>query len=154
MKSLYELKSMLCDELDKLAGQGELSAGSLETLHKLTDTIKNIDKIEMLEDEGYSESGGMSRGAYGRGGSYGGGSGYDGGGSYARGGYARAGGHRSSYESGDSYANRGKHYVRAHYSRDDGRRYMLDQLEEMMQSAGGEKEREAIRRCISQLENA
>lgn len=45
---------MLCYELDDIAEKGELSAGSLETLHKLTDTIKNIDKIEMLEENGYS----------------------------------------------------------------------------------------------------
>ena len=67
MKSLYELKEMLCYELDEIVKKGELSAGSLETVHKLTDTIKNIDKIEMLEEEGgYSEEGS-----------------YEGGGSYA-----------------------------------------------------------------------
>ena len=55
MKSLYELEEMLCDELDEIVGKGELSAGSLDVVHKLTDTIKNIDKIEMLEDDGYSE---------------------------------------------------------------------------------------------------
>ena len=31
---------------------------------------------------------------------------------------------------------------------------MISQLEDLMESAGTEKEREAIRRCMSQLENA
>lgn len=148
MKSLYELKEMLCEELDKIAEKGELSAGSLETIHKLTDTIKNIDKIEMFEDGGYSEDGGWSM----RGGSYAGGGGRRGrGGSNAGGG---RGGRGGSYDGGDSYANRGQHYVRGHYSRDDGREYMMEQLESMMREAGSEKEREALRRCMTQLENA
>ena len=145
MKSLHELKDMLCEELEKIAEKGELSAGTLETVHKLTDTIKNIDKIEMLEDDGYSEDGGWeARGSYGRGGSYERGGSRMGGRSYDGG----------SYNNGGSYANRGKHYVRGHYSRDDGRQYMMEQLEEMMHSAGNEKERSAIRRCMEQLEKA
>ena len=52
MKSMYELRDMLCKELDELARKGELGAGDLEIAHKLTATIKNIDKIEMMEDGG------------------------------------------------------------------------------------------------------
>lgn len=141
MKALEDLREMLCDELDEIAKKQEMSAGDLEAVHKLTDTIKNIDKIGMLEDGGYSQAGDWEmegRGNYGR---------------------------------GSSYANRGKHYVRGHYSRNDGRmgnrgygrdgdysragakENMIDHLESMMQDAGNEREREAIRRCISQLEN-
>ena len=91
MKALNELKDKLHDELDEISRKPELGAGDLEIIHKLTDTIKNIDKICMLEDgEGYSEA--VDGGDYGR---------------------------------GSSYANRGKHYVRGHYSRDNtpGRRH-------------------------------
>lgn len=56
-KAMYDLRNMLCDELDELARKGELGAGDLEIAHKLTDTIKNIDKIEMMESEGYSGTG-------------------------------------------------------------------------------------------------
>ena len=50
MKELYEY-----EEKAKKINGGKLSAGDLETIHKLTDTVKNIDKIEMLEeDDGYS----------------------------------------------------------------------------------------------------
>ena len=52
MNALYDLKEMLCKELEEIAGKGEMSAGDLETTHKLTDTIKNIDKILMLEEDG------------------------------------------------------------------------------------------------------
>lgn len=123
MEHLLKLKELLDRELKEISRQGELSAGSLETIHKLTDTIKNIDKICMLEEEGgYSQEGGSSReGGYsGRGrrsyNSQDGGSSYEGG---------------SSYGGGYSQARRGKHYVRAHYSYDDGKEEMLKDLEEM-----------------------
>lgn len=53
-KAMYDLRNMLCDELDELARKGELGAGDLDIVHKLTDTIKNIDKIEAMEEDGYS----------------------------------------------------------------------------------------------------
>lgn len=68
MKKMHDLKQMLCRELDDISSKGELSAGDLETVHKLTDTIKNIDKILALE-EGYSQ-GWESDGMYSRGNSY------------------------------------------------------------------------------------
>lgn len=40
MKVMYDLKDMLCAELDEIGKKGEMSAGDLETVHKLTDTIK------------------------------------------------------------------------------------------------------------------
>ncbi len=129
MEYMYELKEKLCRELDEIARKPEMSAGDLETVHKLTDTIKNIDKIDMLEDGDYSQSGDWEG--------------------------------RSSYNRGSSYANRGKHYVRGHYSR-DGRMYsradakdrMMEQMEEMMGSASNDRERDIIRRCMDQLEKA
>ena len=40
------------------------------------------------------------------------------------------------------------------YSRADAKERMMEHLDEMMQEASSEKEREAIRRCMTQLENA
>ena len=136
MEYMHELKEKLCDELEEIARKPEMGAGDLEIIHKLTDTIKNIDKIDMLEDDGYSQAGYRDRG--------------------------------SSYNRGSSYANRGKHYVRGHYSRDgysmegrgnrggysrhDAKEAMMEQMEMLMEQAGSEREREAIRRCMSQLE--
>lgn len=138
---MHKLKEMLYAELEEYAERGELSASALETLHKITDTIKNIDKIEMLEDEGgYSQDGeGYERGgSYARGGR--------GGRHYVRGHYSRDGG---SYD-GRSYAR--ESYNRGGYSRHDGKHHMMDRMEELMQSAGNDREREAIRRCMDQLE--
>lgn len=137
MKALYELKDKLQDELDEIARKPEMSAGDLETVHKLTDTIKNIDKICALEEDGgYSEAGDWEG--------------------------------RGSYNRGSSYANRGKHYVRGHYSRDgysnrgdysrdggysrhDAKEAMIEQARKMMENATTDREREAIRRFMSEL---
>ncbi len=54
MKSMYDLRDMLCKELEEITRKGELGAGDLDIVHKLTDTIKNIDKIEAMEEDGYS----------------------------------------------------------------------------------------------------
>ena len=52
MHELYELKDMLCKELEEIGGKGELTAGSLETVDTLAHALKNIDKIiESKEDE-------------------------------------------------------------------------------------------------------
>lgn len=130
MESFEKIREKLCEELDELAHK-ELGVGDLEILHKLTDTLKNIDKIEMLEgEEGYSQRG-----------------------------YSRNGGNsqRGSYSRGNSYANRGEHYVRGHYSRNGGnggysRSGMMEHLERLMDEARTEKEREAIRRCMEQID--
>lgn len=54
MHKLYELKDMLMDELEKCTDKGELSAGSLDIVDKLTHSIKSIDTILAMEDAGYS----------------------------------------------------------------------------------------------------
>lgn len=123
MKTMYELKDMLCEELDEIGKKGEMSAGDLETIHKLTDTIKNIDKIAMLEDGGYSRDA-----------------------DYPRDGDWSAN-MRGNYGRGNSYARRGSHYVRGHYSRDDGREAIVQRMEEMLRDAEG-RDRETIQRCI------
>ena len=153
MAELYDYEEKL-----KKAGDGKLSAGDLETLHKLTDTVKNIDKIEMLEgDEGYSEATDFMGEGRMYGTSY-----NDGGSSYARGRgrnarrdsmgrYSREGG---SYRGGSSYATDGRGNRNANYSRGDAKEHMLDKLEEMMEDASSEKDREAIRQCMQKIENA
>lgn len=131
-KAMYELRNMLCDELDELARKGELGAGDLEIAHKLTDTIKNIDKIEMLEDDGYSRDEDYSR-------------------RYSRGGDWQAD-MRGTYDRDMSNARRGTHYVRGHYSRDSGIDNMKRQLQEMLDNADDESIRRAIQRCMDTIE--
>lgn len=104
-RTMDELKDMLCKELDEIAMKGKIGAGELQTVHMLTDTIKNIDKIGML-DEGYSGDGEWNaRGSYGRG-------------------YSRT---------GDGYSGR-MHYARGHYSRDDGMDMISERIGEMIDS--------------------
>lgn len=57
MKAMCDLRDMLCKELDEIAHKGELGAGDLDIAHKLVSTIKNIDKIDLMENEGYSRDG-------------------------------------------------------------------------------------------------
>ena len=140
MEYMYELKDKLCKELDEIARKPEMGAGDLEIIHKLTDTIKNLDKIEMLEDGGYSQAGDWEadmRGTYGRGSSYRGRK-RDSMGRYSRDGRTMRGGYRD----GRMYSNA------------DAKDDMMAQMEDLMSKAGSEREREAIRRCMSQLENA
>ena len=127
-KVLYDLKDMLCAELDEIGKKSEMSAGDLETVHKLTDTVKNIDKIVMLEDDGYSRDEDYSR---------------DGDWSANM---------RGNYGRGSSYARRGSHYVRGHYSRDDTRDSMMRKLEDMLRNVDG-YDRETIQHCIDELKN-
>lgn len=124
MRALYDLKDKLCAELDEIAAKPNMSTGDLETVHKLTDTIKNIDKIMKLEDEsGYSRAGGWeTRGTYGYP--------YD--------------------ERGSSYMRRGEHYVRGHYSRDDARQHMITELQDMLRTADGQY-REVIQRALDEI---
>lgn len=133
MKALFELKDMLCEELEEIAKKGELSSGELETVHKLTDTIKNIDKIMYLEDnDGYSRGGNwVALGDYGRGNSY----------------PPQRRDMRGRY-------TRGMHNYSDPYSRDGAKHEMMEQLEDMLDDAGSEKTREAIRRCMETIKNS
>lgn len=124
---MHELKEKLCEELEEIARKPEMSAGDLEAAHKLTDTIKNIDKIVMLEeDNGYSRAGDWEadmRGTYARGSSYRG----------------------RKRDSMGRYSRDGR-YSR-HASPD-----MMDKLQTMMDNASTERERDAIRRLMNEME--
>lgn len=57
MHKLYELKDMLCEELEEYGEKGKLDVGSLDVVDKLAHAIKNIDKIiKCEEDGGYSNT--------------------------------------------------------------------------------------------------
>ena len=133
MEYMHELKEKLCDELDEIARKGELGAGDLEIIHKLTDTIKNLDKIDMLEDGGgYSQAGDweIEGRAYNRGNSYA----------------------RRKRDSMGRYSRDGRMMPNRIYSRDGGKDRMIEHLDAMMDEASTDKEREAIRRFMAQIE--
>lgn len=162
---MHKIKEMLMNELyeyeekAKKMPNGKISTQELEKIHKLTDTVKNIDKIEMLEDgEGYSEDGHyMGEGriygtsyARGRGrnarrdsmGRYSRDDGYSenyGGSSYARGGQGNMGGNRGGSSYGMSY---------------DGAKEMLtEKAEEMLEMTHDPKERRVIEKLMRELED-
>ena len=160
MHYMHDLKDLLCAELEDYAENGKksgkMSMGDLDSIHKLTDTVKNILKIDMLEEEsGYSEDGAyMGEGRiYGT--SYDDGMRRGGGYSYARGRgrYAK----RDSmgrYSRDDGYMRRDGRGMRDGYSRDEGKAYMMEQLEGMMEDAEKPAEKEALRRCMEALKRA
>ena len=180
---MYEdLKDTLKQELKALTKKGEISRESLDSIYKLSETLKAIETIMAMEqsEEGYSSERGYSRympmGSYAMNSydhsmnsnaSYNQGS-YDGNsnrGSY-NGSSNRGGSYNSSYE-GNS--NRGSYdgrsgrdgdgdgrYAEASnrgYSRHSSKEKMLKKLDMMMDEASTEKEREAIMRCMEQLES-
>lgn len=127
MGKMMEIRDMLCDELDKIAERGEISASSLDMVDKLTHSIKSIDTIMAMN--GYSNDYRYMEGdrSYGRGGN-----------SYARNG---------EYRRRDSMGR----YSRGHYSFDDHKEHIIGQLEEMMTDAdAGTKA--AIKKAIHSLE--
>ena len=124
MHELHELKEMLCDELEEYGKKGELTAGSLDVIDKLTHTIKNLDKIiEKHEENEYSgRYYPMYEGSY-------------------------------NYRGG-SYAPRrdamGRYSRERGYSRDTE---MIKELHELMADAPDEKTRMEFQKFISKIES-
>lgn len=150
MEHYKKIKEMLDEELRKVAHEGQLTAGTLETIDKLSHALKSVTTIMAMEEGGYS-SDYMDEGASWN---------YSGRNSYARGRGSNARrdsmGRYSSRGNGSSYARGSQDGTRSNYnrgySRDDSKEEMIESLEEMMQYASTEKERQAIRKCINQLE--
>lgn len=129
---MRELREMLRREVDKIKHKGSMSAGDLEVVYKLVDTIKDSYEIEEYEAEEHSHAGGMMGGGRGmnRGGGY-----NDGGNSYRR-------------QRRDS---RGRYSREGGYSYDDGMEEVWEILE-MMETGLPDEQREAIRRFRREMQ--
>ena len=166
-----ELKENIKQELRALSKE-EMTRESLDAIYKLSESLKAVQTIEAMEEQGYSknnynhgnsnarssyendssyERGGSYEGSYNRG-SYDGGS-YDNspergnsrdGGSYARRGRDGDGDGRYNENSNGNYRG---------YSRHTSKEHMIQKLEMMMQEASTDKERDAIMRCMEQLDS-
>ena len=125
MDFYYDLKKMLCKELEEVSRQKELSAGDLEVVDKLTHSIKSLVTIMAMEEGGYSYNDGYSgarrRDTMGR--------------------YADSGRY---YD--DGYSGR-------RYSRDEGKTYMIRQFEKLMGDATTQEEHEVLQSAINRLKN-
>lgn len=154
MHTYYELKDMLKKELDQIVKKGELSAGSLETIDKLLNSIKNACKITMYEEykeDGYSYADSdmdMSNYSYARG--RGSNARRDSMGRYSsEGGYSREGVYSNARGGRDGRGG----YSRRGYSYDDGdKQEKVEMLREMMQEAGSEEERRTLQKLIRRME--
>lgn len=149
MHTYYDVKEMLKKELDDIVKKGELSAGSLETIDKLLNSIKNSCKIIMYEEyaeDGYSYADGdadMSNYVYARGNGRGRGSQAN-----------RDSMGRYSSESGYSNARgRGRYSRRSGYSYEDGDKdEKIEMLREMMQEVNSEDERRTLQKIMRKME--
>ena len=141
MEYMHKIKKMLCKELEEYGDKKSLSSADVEMIHKLTDTVKNLDKIEILEgDDGYSETYPY----------------YMGGSSYARGRgrYAKRDSMgRYSSDMGSSYDDYSEAIMDRRYSRDDAKDHMINKLGEMMSSAD-EEQREILKDAMRKIERA
>lgn len=151
MEYIEKIKKMLCKELDEYAMKSKLTGGDLDMIWKLTDTVKNLDKISMLEEsEGYSEARGGMR--------YMGGSSYDDDMMYSerrgRGRNAKRDSMgRYSSDMGSSYDDYSEARMGRRYSRDDAKGHMMNKLGEMMSSAD-EEQREILKDAMRKIERA
>lgn len=125
VKMMDKLKDKLCEELEQISRKPGMSGNDLDQIHKLTDTIKNLDKIEMIQGEGgHSQRGGMwnAEGSYARNNSYG-------------------------YDDDMSMSRR-------RYSRDDGRQYLMDEMSRMANDESISYDtRNSLRRAMDSLRN-
>lgn len=122
MHELYELRDMLCKELKEYGKKGDLSAGTLDIVDKLSHAIKNLDKIIEVDEEGYS-------GAY-----YGGGSYEDR--NYRGRSYARRRDSMGRYSS-EGYSRKGE---------------IVDRLRDLMSDAPDDRTRQEIHNLVSKME--
>lgn len=136
MAKMEELREMLCEELDKITKKGELSAGSLDVVDKLTHSIKSIDTIIAMEDAGYSSDDYSMRGN-----------------SYARGRGSNARRDSIGRYSSDNYSMRGGRSGERgrNYSYDDEMNNLREQLEDMERMAKDEESKRMIRQWKMQL---
>ena len=155
MEYIDKIKKMLCKELDEYAMKNKLTMNDLQPVHLMTDIIKNLDKIEMLEEEsgGYSEARGGMRGR-----SYMHGSSYDDDMMYSerrgRGRYAKRDSMgRYSSDMGSSYDDYSEERMDRRYSRDDAKDHLMSALGEAMEDADP-KEREILKDAMRKIERA
>lgn len=161
---MHKIKEIFMDELSEWEKKAEqmngapLSNTDLERIHKLTDAVKNIDKIEALEeDSGYSAASdwmsdskiyGMSyanengQGGYSSRRGRGPNAKRDSMGRYARRGNSSYGNNGSSYRG--NYSN--------NYSYGDATEHLMNKAEEMLEVADSPEQKKAIESFMGKIE--
>ena len=139
----YErLKKILCteidDTIDAIMKDGKMSIGDLDIIDKLTHSLKSVITTKAMEENEYSYNSGYSgsrrRSSMGR---------------YGDEGYSNR--YYDEGYSGRRYYDDG--YSGRRYSRDDGKSYMIQQFEKLMDSTSTQEEREVLQSAINRLRN-
>ncbi len=135
MKKMEELREMLCEELEEITKKGSIDERTLDSVDKLTHSIKSIDAITAMEESG----------KYGR--------------RYDRGYGDRYSRHDGEY--GDSYGEddysargRGRNARRDSRGRYASGEAWMDHLSDMEDSAPDERTRREIQKFRARLENS
>lgn len=135
-KEMYEAKEQLCKLLGEVTRTGEIKLGDLEAINYLTNSIKNLMKINEMEEGGYS---------YGMGD-------WNANGNYSNRGYSNNMGYSNNgYSTNGTYddTNSRMHYVRGHYSRGD---MLTERIEDMMNDSRlNNDEKSTLRRAMDIL---
>jgi len=156
MHMLYDLKDMLCDELEMITQRGDISTGSLDIIDKLTHSIKSIDTILAMEEAGYSYEDGGNSGNYSRGYSNRGYSNARGRGSNAKrdsmGRYSSRYGGGASYESSGRMSRESSGRGRRGYSYDDAKNELMEHLRDLDMNTQDEATKQMIQKFMRQAE--
>ena len=132
MHKMEELKRMLEKELDKFADKGELSAGSLDVVDKLTHALKSISTIIAMKE--YSEDDYSTRGGR----------------SYAS--PSRGRGSNARRDSMGRYSSRYDYDSDRMYSRNDAKHELLEHLYDLESMAKDSETKHMIKKFIKQAE--
>lgn len=139
---MHKLRENAEKELKMIEEKG-LSSSNLDNAYKLVEIMKGVDKIEMMQDGGYSQEG-YSRDMedYGR----------------DRGGYSRNGDYPNGYDNGNSYLRgrnqrNGQYMHRPNYSRLSGDEDDMDRYREMKRQYSSARDGESKGKMLDALED-
>lgn len=145
---MHKLRENAEKELKAIEEKG-LTSSNLDNAYKLVEIMKGVDKIEIMEQGGYSQEG-YSRDMedYSR----------EGGNSRERGGYSREGGYSNDYDNGNSYrrgrsATTGRYVHRPNYSRLSGDEDSMDRYREMKRQYSSARDGESKGKMLDALED-
>ena len=138
MKEFDRIKDLVYDEIEQISHRNQLDKDSVCVIGELVDILKDIGTVEMFEEGVYVPEDEYSLAS---------------GGDYSqRGGYSSRyyNDRGNNYRGGNGYSRRGG---RSGYSRDDAKDHMIMKLENLMNEAQDEQDKQSIRRLIDQIGN-
>lgn len=127
MHTYYDVKEMLHKELSEIVKKGELSAGSLETIDKLLNSIKNACKIIMYDQFDDGE--------------------------YSRAGHEDMHSYAPRRDSMGRYSRESGRGMTRGYSYHEGKQEKVEILRDMLHEASSEDERRVLNKLIRKVEN-